>query len=195
MPASGVISAHEAFSCRTAHIYGDEVYLQAMSGFNGVKTLSNGLHLAEMPGDCTDVCTDSVVEIGLQVDLDDPPPSGSLFVNAWKGGDPNGQTYGPPIDIMFSLADVATGILHPPITNSTGSIAVSMLELNGTTLSIRFFVNAPLAGFPSLEDTTYFAISFDHSKTLAGTKTDCSVPIKVGDKFGKFTVVKIIDGG
>lgn len=195
MPASGVISAHEAFSCRTAYTYGTEVYLQAICGFNGVKTLSNGLHLAEMPGDCTDECTASVVEIGLQVTLDDVPASGSLFVNAWKGGADATQNYGPPIDIMFNVADVATGILPEPISNSTGSLVVSMLELNGNDLTIRFFVNAQAAGFPSLQETTYFAISYDSSKTLAGTRTDCSVPIKVGDEFGKFTVIKIIDGG
>ena len=195
MPASGEMKVHEAFSCRTTYLYGTEIYLQAVCVINGVKTLSNGLHIAEMMGDCTDECTSGIVEMGLQVTLPDVPNSGILWVNSWKSGEQS-QSYGPALEVAIEdLASVATGILPAPLTNSNGSIVVSMLELNGSDLTVRFFVNATLAGHPSLEDSTLMTIHFDAVSARGDIQSDCSVPLKVGDVAGAFTVIKIIDGG
>jgi hypothetical protein len=195
MPASGSMSVHEAFSCRTTNIYGNEIYLHAICASPGLKQFSNPLHFAEMKGDCTDECTDSVIELGLQVELQDVPPSGILWINAWKAGDTS-QNYGPAFEIpIFDLAAMATGVLDVPLSNSSGSIVVSMLDLVGTSLHVRYFVNAQLAGYPSLEGATLFTMHYDGVSARGEITTDCTSPIKVGDEFGKFTVVKVVDGG
>ena len=193
MPLSGTMSLHEGFSCRTAFNYGTEVYLQAICVVAGVKQLSNGLHIAEMPGDCNDDCIGGVAEIGLQVALEGVPQTGDLHVTAVKQ---NGfqHEYGP-LDATLDLATDATGILATPLISPNGAAAVSMLEWDGSTLVVRFFIDAPDAGHIKLGGNTLFTISFGGVEKSVLIHTSCSQPLYVGQTYGDFTVIKLIDIG
>ncbi|HZL99718.1 MAG TPA: hypothetical protein VFD43_05635 [Planctomycetota bacterium] len=191
MPADGSMFLQEAFSCRTAFNYGVEVYLQAICIVNGAKELSNGLHIAEMPGDCTDVCEGGVQEVGLQVTLEGVPQTGDLHVTAFKS---NGfqHEYGP-LDATLDLAVDATGILATPLIGDNGCAAVSMLEWDGSDLTVRFFIDAPECGHVKLGGNTLFVISFGGVEKSVEFHTSCSQPLYVGQVYGDFTVIKVID--
>jgi hypothetical protein len=193
MPASGSISVHESFSCRTALVYGVEVYLQAVCVVGGVKQVSNGLHIAEMPGDCNDDCVGGVAVIGLQVALENVAQTGTMHIDAVKL---NGfQHHYGPLDVPLDLATDATGLLATPILSANGGVAVSMLEWDGSNLVVRFFVDAPAAGHTSLGGNTEFTISFGGVQKTIVIHTSCSQPLYVGQTYGDFTVIKLIDLG
>ena len=193
MPASGSMSVHENFSCRTADVYGVEVYLQAICVVGGVKQLSNGLHIGEMPGDCNDDCVGGVAVLGLQVALENVPQTGLLHIDAHKV---NGtQHHYGPLDAPLDLAVDATGILDVPLLGNNGGVAVSMLEWDGSTLLVRFFIDAPAAGYTALGGNCEFTISFGGVQKTVVIHTSCSQPLYVGQKYGDFTVVKLIDLG
>ena len=193
MPASGSMTLHEAFSCRTVQTYGTEVYMQAICVVNGVKVLSNGLHFAEMGGDCNDDCIGGVAEIGFQVPLEGVPETGVLHISALKqNGFPH--EYGP-FDVPLDLFTDATGILAVPLESPNGGIIVSMLEWDGSTLLVRFFVDAPAAGHVKLGGNTKFTISFGGVEKSVVIHTSCSQPLFVGQVYGDFTVIKLIDIG
>jgi hypothetical protein len=193
MPAEGFMSVHESFSCRTAYVYGVEVYLQAICIVDGQKVLSNGLHIAEMPGDCNDDCIGGVQEIGLQVRLENVPALGDLHVDAIKQ---NGfQHHYGPLDATLDLAVDATGILATPLLSPNNGVAVSMLEWDGNDLVVRFFIDAPAAGFVKLGGNTEFVISFGGVEKSVIFHTSCSQPLYVGQIYGDFTVIKLIDVG
>jgi hypothetical protein len=193
MPASGSMSLHESFSCRTANTYGTEVYLQAICVVGGVKQVSNGLHIGEMPGDCNDDCIGGVAVIGLQVALENVPQTGALHIDATKL---NGfQHHYGPLDAPLDLATDATGLLDTPLLGNNGGVAVSMLEWDGSTLVVRFFIDAPAAGHASLGGNTEFTISFGGVQKTVVIHTSCSQPLYVGQVYGDFTVVKLIDLG
>lgn len=191
LPASGEVNLSESFSCRTAYVYGQEVYLQAVSVVGTTKQISNCLHIAEMPGDCSDDCLGGVQEVGLQVALEGVPMTGNLYINAVKtAGDP--FMYGP-LDIPLDLATAATGVLETPILNASGSVAVSMLELDGTTLTVRFFINAPAAGPSNLAGITVFRTCFGGVEKWVEIDTSCAQPLFVGQAYGDFSVIKVLD--
>jgi len=193
MPAAGFMSLHEAFSCRTAQTYGTEIYMQAICIVNGLKVLSNGLHFAEMGGDCNDDCIGGVAVLGLQVPLEGVTETGVLHIGAKKL---NGfqHEYGP-LDVPLDLVTDATGILAVPLVSPNGGIAVSMLEWDGSTLLVRFFVDAPAAGHEKLGGNTEFTISFGGVSKTVVIHTSCSQPLYVGQVHGDFTVIKLIDIG
>jgi len=193
MPAAGSMTVHESFSCRTAMTYGTEIYLQAICVVGGVKQVSNGLHFAEMGGDCNDDCVGGVAEIGLQVPLENVPQTGTLHIDAHKLN--GAQHHYGPLDAPLDLATDATGILDVPLVSPNGGVAVSMLEWDGSTLLVRFFVDAPAAGYSALGGNCEFTISFGGVQKTVVIHTSCSQPLYVGQVFGDFTVIKLIDLG
>jgi hypothetical protein len=188
---TGRLDLMEQFSCRTAYVYGQVVFLQAVAIVNGVKTLSNGLHIAEMPGDCNDDCVGGVQEIGLQVPLAGVPATGTLHIESHKT---NGAqiSYGK-LDLPLDLVVGPNGVLTTPIQNGDGSVAVSVLDWDGTTLTVRFFVNGPAGGHAKLGGNTLFHVSYGGVTQEVTIHTSCSQPLYVGLKFGDFHVVKVID--
>jgi hypothetical protein len=192
MPAGG-LTLQEFFACRTANTYGTEIYMQAVAVIEGQKVLSNGLHFAEVPGDCTDDCEGGVIEVGLQVTLEDVPQTGNLFIDAYKT---NGAliSYGT-LDEPLDLAVDAPGVLGTILFDDDQSVAVSMLELSqdGTDLTVRFFINSQSAGHAQLGGDTAFVISFGGVMKMIEYHTSCSAPLYVGLEIGDFTVIKVID--
>jgi hypothetical protein len=191
MNPSGSITLQEQFSCRTSHTYGQEVYLQAVAVIRGVKTLSNGLHFAEVPGDCNDDCVGGVYELGLQVPLVGVPSTGTLHIHSYKT---NGKqiSYGT-LDVPLDLDAGPTGVLAAPIFYADQSIAVTVLDRNGATLTVRFFVNSVNGGHAKLGGNTLFNISFGGVTQQVVIHTSCSQPLYVGQKLGDFHVVKVLD--
>jgi hypothetical protein len=191
MNRSGSLTLQEQFSCRTAHVYGQEVYLQVVAVIDGVKTLSDGLHFAEVPGDCNDDCVGGVSELGLQVPLAGVPSTGTLHVHSYKT---NGAQIGyGTLDVALDLDAGPTGVLPAPIFNADHSIAVTVLDRDGATLTVRFFVNAPAGGHAKLGGNTLFHVSYGGVTQEVVIHTSCSQPLYVGLQFGDFHVVKVLD--
>jgi hypothetical protein len=193
MNPTGQLTLQEQFSCRTAYVYGQEVYLQAVAVSGGVKTLSNGLHFAEMPGDCNDDCIGGVYELGLQLPLAGVPSTGTLHIESYKT---NGAqiSYGT-LDAPLDLDAGPIGVLGTPIVNADQSIAVTVLDWDGAQLTVRFFVNAQNGGHSKLGGNTLFRVSYGGVTQEVIIHTSCSQPLYVGLKFGDFTVVKVLDLG
>jgi hypothetical protein len=183
----------EQFSCRTAYTYGQVVYLQVVAVIDGVKTLSDGLHIAEVPGDCSDECLGGVTEVGFQVPMAAVPSTGTLHIESYKT---NGALvdYGNS-DAVLDLDVGPTGVLPATMLNCDESIAVTVLDWDGATLTVRFFVSATNGGHRKFGGQTQFNVSYGGVVQELNIHTSCSQPLFVGQDFDDFTVVKVLDVG
>jgi hypothetical protein len=191
MNPTGELVLQEQFSCRTAYTYGQVVYLQVVAVIDGVKTLSNGLHIAEVPGDCSDECLGGVTELGWQVPLATTASSGLLHIEAYKT---NGSLveYGE-LDVVIDLDAGPTGVLPAPIFNADESIAVTVLDWDESTLTVRFFVSATNGGHEKFGGETLFRVRYGATTQQIDIHTSCSQPLYVGLEFDDFTCVKVLD--
>lgn len=191
IPASGEIVLSIPLLCRFAPPLGIEVYLQAVAFDGGAPILSNPWHFAESPGDCDNVCESGIEQMGVQTTFANVPATGKLSVSVSR---PNGQqtVYGT-LDVNLDLAVDATGVLDVPLVNGDSSITVSMLEMSGSSLTVRFCLDATVTPGKKLQGgETTFAAAFEGTSEVQQIHTSCSIPLAVGDVHGNLTITKLV---
>ena len=194
IPAGGELVLSLPLMCRFAPPLGIEVYIQAVAFVNGSPILSNPYHFGESPGDCDDVCESGIEQMGVQTTFANAPQTGTLALSVSR---PNGQqtVYGT-LDLDLDLAVDAEGVLDTPLTNADGSVVVTMLEMNGPDLTIRFCVNATGQPTGKLQGgETIFSADYAGTLNEEQIHTSCSLPLAVGDVFDEMTVIKLVFKG
>lgn len=192
IPPSGEFDLTIPFLCRFAPILGFEIYLQAVAFGGPEPILSNPWHFTQSPGDCSDECVAGIEQMAVQTTFHNVPATGKLEIQVKR---PNGQqtVYGT-FDMDLVLAADATGVLDVPLVNADGSIVVSILEQKGSSLAVRFCVDAKINGKnEKLQGgNTRFSATFAGTNKTQEIHTSCSQPLAVGDVFGDYIVTKLI---
>jgi len=194
LPQDGLFIRFDQIPCYTG--FGSlDVYLQVVGQdpVTGAFSKSNPVTVTIVEGDCDSECDGGIVVLGLQVDIPNVTPGlDTLEINIHKGSND-----GTPGDLQTAFAEVVdlTQPVALPMSNLTGGLVVQVLDLDDGTLTIRFEIDAVLAGLDKLNANTYIELSFNGTSYIETIHTSCSQPIAVGDMFGTFIITNLIDGG
>lgn len=194
LPEDGLFVRFDEIPCYTG--FGSlDVFLQVVGQdpVTGAFSKSNPVTVTIVEGDCDSECDGGIVVLGLQVDIPNVTPGlDTLEISIHKGSND-----GTPGDLQAAFAEVVdlTQPVVVPLSNMTGSLVVQVLDIENDTLTIRFEIDAVLAGINKLDANTYIELSFNGTSYIETIHTSCSQPIAVGDMFGTFTITNLIDGG
>jgi len=194
LPTDGLFIRFDEIPCFTN--FGSlDVFLQVVGRdpMSGAFSKSNPVTLTIVEGDCDSECDGGIVVLGLQVDI----PNVMAGLDTLEISIHKGSGGGSPGALQATFAEVVdlTQPVTLPLTNMTGSLVVQVLDIDNGTLTIRFEIDAVLAGINKLDANTYIELSFNGTSYIETIHTSCSQPIAVGDMFGSFIITNLIDGG
>lgn len=137
-------------------------------------------------GDCSTICSGGVQQLGLQLEICNPPSlQGHVLVEVRDGASVVGLSLFTPIDLN-----------NPPALPQTmNGVTLEKVEFDAVAncITIRFCIDSVALGLGQLPANTTVMTDWMSCDMEATLPCDCTLPIAVGDEFGPYTVTKLID--
>ena len=187
-PPAGEILVCDPIPCSQAMV-GRSFYLQGVEmelPSRNIVGISNCRTVDLVDGDCEGVCDGGVVIVGLQTEFTNVTSDTVQIALSATGASAT----------LVGALNVTWDFNNPPalpIANASGSVILTKVERVGTTVTIRYEVDAAAAGFSKHFPITKFSAAIDADLHQELIDVSCNQPIDVGSLFGDFVITKLID--
>ena len=188
LPPIGGIMICDPIPCTQAMI-GRIFYIQGVEMELPTRTIvgiSNCHTVDLVDGDCAGVCDGGVVVLGLQTE----------FLNVTNDTVQISLSAIGASATLVGTLNVSWDFNNPPalpIANANGSVILTKVERVGTTVTVRYEVDAAAAGFEKHFPITKFSAAIDADLHQELIDVSCAQPIDVGSLFGDFVITLLID--